>query len=312
MPWKTCTATNALSRPCAGESSASSAALKRSSIGKLTGWRSSAARAARTASTACSRGTRTPSPRSARAARRRRSRRTSRRARAARRPRTRSGSAAGSCAGKRRATSLTARKAWLSSRTSLDVGAERGRACSAGRSVRSCVRVSATSACGKVQNSKWSCASARSCSVVEHVLERLRLVDVAQAERGHAAERDRGDHAERAEATPARRAARRRRSIVRSLPSARISSTLSTWPGEVRQPRAGAVRAGGERAGERLGVDVAEVRHRQPARVQLARERLQADAGLDAHEPGRGVGVEHAVRARRALISVPVGGRRRR
>ena len=45
MPWKTCTATNALSRPCAGESSASSAALKRSSIGKLTGWRSSAARA---------------------------------------------------------------------------------------------------------------------------------------------------------------------------------------------------------------------------------------------------------------------------
>ena len=57
MPRKTCTATNALSRPCAGESSASSAALKRSSIGKLTGWRSSAARARRTASTACSRGT---------------------------------------------------------------------------------------------------------------------------------------------------------------------------------------------------------------------------------------------------------------
>ena len=49
MPRKTCTATNALSRPCAGESSASSAAVKRSSIGKQTAWRSSTARAARTA-----------------------------------------------------------------------------------------------------------------------------------------------------------------------------------------------------------------------------------------------------------------------
>ena len=40
----------------------------------------------------------------------------------------------------------------------------RARARRGASSVRSSVRVSATSACGKVQNSKWSCASARSCS----------------------------------------------------------------------------------------------------------------------------------------------------
>ena len=212
MPWKTCTATNALSRPCAGESSASSAALKRSSIGKLTGWRSSAARGgAHGLDGVLARHARTPSPRSARAARRRRSR-------SDQSTRSRCEATAdakrfrrGIVRGKRRATSLTARKAWLSSRMSLDVGAAPGRAASAGRRCASCVRVSATSACGKVQNSKWSCASARSCSVVEDVLERLRLVDVAQPEGGHAAQRDRGDDAERAERRRARRAARRRR-----------------------------------------------------------------------------------------------------
>ncbi len=54
------------------------------------------------------------------------------------------------------------------------------------------------------------------------------------------------------------------------------------------------MRAGRDRARHRLGVDVAEVLHRQPARVQLARERVQADAGLDPHAPRGRVGVEHA------------------
>ena len=94
MPLKTCTATNALSRPWAGESSASSPAVKRSSIGKLTAWRSRAARAARTAATACSRGTlySISSKRTSRSEAKLPS--TSPRARAARRPPTRTGSAA--------------------------------------------------------------------------------------------------------------------------------------------------------------------------------------------------------------------------
>ena len=56
---------------------------------------------------------------------------------------------------------------------------------------------------------------------------------------------------------------------------------------QVRQPRAGAVRAGGQRAGHRLHVDVAEVRQRQPAQVQLAAEPVQRHAGLHPHERRR-------------------------
>ena len=116
---------------------------------------------------------------------------------------------------------------------------------------------------------------------------------IAQLERRHAADRHGRDHAERAE-RHARGAQQVAVADVRSLPSARTNSTRLDLRGEVREPRAGAVRAGGERARERLGVDVAEVRHRQSARVQLLRELVQADAGLDAHEARRGVGVEHA------------------
>ena len=56
MPSNTCTATYAVSRPCAGESSASSPAEKRSSIGNETGWRARISRHARTASAARARG----------------------------------------------------------------------------------------------------------------------------------------------------------------------------------------------------------------------------------------------------------------
>ena len=93
--------------------------MKRSSIGKLTAWRSSAARAARTAATACSRGTLYSIS----------SKRTSRSE--AKMPcdqstRSRCEATAdakrlsrGIVPGKRRATSLTARNAWLSISTSL-------------------------------------------------------------------------------------------------------------------------------------------------------------------------------------------------
>ena len=62
-------------------------------------------------------------------------------------------------------------------------------------------------------------------------------------------------------------------------------------------PRPGAVRAGGQRAGQRLGVDVTEVGQRQAADVQLAAQAMEGDAGLDPHEAARRVGVEHAIHA---------------
>src|SRR4051794_27774832 len=61
--------------------------------------------------------------------------------------------------------------------------------------------------------------------------------------------------------------------------------------------------ARGQRAGQRLRVDVAEVGHRQPADVQRARERLQTDAGLDAHAalPRVQDAVERVERQQRAV-----------
>ena len=163
--------------------------------------------------------------------------------------------------------------------------------------------MSATSACGKVQNSKWSWAVRALLEPFEDLLERLRPVDVAQPEGGHAAQRDRGDHPERAERRP--RGAQEL-ALVDHAHAAVGQDELDRddLPGEVRQLRAGPVRAGGERSGQRLDVDVAEVRHRQPAGVQLARERLETDAGLDADE--RSVGVQDAVK-RVELQQRPVG-----
>ena len=270
----------------------SSAAVKRSSIGNETGWRSSTSRAARTASTASARGTAYSIS----------SKRTSRwEAKIACDQSTRSRLDAtaeakrfrrGIVPGKRRATSLTARKAWLSMSVSLTYVRARPRLVG-GSSVGSCVRVSATSACGKLQNSKWSWASARSCRPLEHLLERLRAVEVAHPEGRHAAQRDRGDDAERAD----------RHARGAQLVAAGDRALAAVGEHELdrldlarddRVARAGPVRAGGDRAGQRLGVDVAEVRHREAARVQLARERVQPDAGLDAHEPAGRVGVQHA------------------
>ena len=182
-----------------------------------------------------------------------------------------------------------------------DVGADAAGLVAAGPRCGPCVRVSATSACGKVQNSKWSCASARSCSVVEHVLERLRLVDVAQPERGHAAQRDRRD----------RRRARRgdtRAARSSSPPSMRPLAAVgerparrdSTWPERFGScvpvpwvPVASAPASDCASMSPRLGIA-------SPRACSSRESALQADAGLDADEAGRRVGVEHAVRARRA------------
>ena len=64
--------------------------------------------------------------------------------------------------------------------------------------------------------------------------------------------------------------------------------------GDVAQPRAGAVGAGRDRAGDRLAVDVAEVLHRQPEPVQLLVEVGEDRPAPDPDQAGGGVGVEHA------------------
>ncbi len=74
----------------------------------------------------------------------------------------------------------------------------------------------------------------------------------------------------------------------------------------LRQARAGAVGGGGDRAGERLGVDVAEVLQREPVLGQARGELADRDAGLDAHQPGGAVDVENA----REAVRVSAAGRR--
>ncbi len=54
--------------------------------------------------------------------------------------------------------------------------------------------------------------------------------------------------------------------------------------GQAAVPLAGAVCAGGQRAGDRLHIDVAEVRHGEPVPGQLGVEGGQLGAGLDPDE----------------------------
>src|SRR6185437_4109614 len=163
IPWNMCTATKPLSRPAAVLSIASSRATVRTSIGKGTRKpsRGISSRIAATASAVRSRGSAYSI--SVKRTRRglvkieaERSTRTDRPA-----SRVTSRFSCGILAGKRRPRRQSEPKAWLVSSTSLAYAfaRPRGRACSP---VRLLVRVSATSACGKTKNSKWSLASARS------------------------------------------------------------------------------------------------------------------------------------------------------
>ena len=126
----------------------------------------------------------------------------------------------------------------------------------------------------------------------EHVLERLRRVDPAQPEATARSAASRPPRRRARRARPAPPAGGRRPSSSRSLPSPSTSSIASTCADRFGSRAPGAVRAGGQRAGHRLDVDVAEVRQRQAAQVQLAAEPVQRHAGLHPHE--RAVGVEHA------------------
>ena len=192
----------------------------------------------------------------------------------------------------------------------------RGRAGAAASSVRLFVRVSAMSACGNTKNSKWSLPSASSSKRVERLGQRRGLVDAAQRERRHAAQRDLGDHARARRGRRARRGtppARARREHASVEPSASTSVSAGDLRGDVAQPRAGAVRGGRDRAGDALHVDVAEVLHRQAvARRARALSSWIVMPGLHA-SPARWRGRRRARGAcRSSRSSSAVGAARRR
>ncbi|GMA85772.1 hypothetical protein GCM10025868_10220 [Angustibacter aerolatus] len=85
----------------------------------------------------------------------------------------------------------------------------------------------------------------------------------AQRERRHHLERQRGDHPDGAEPEPRRLEQR----LARAAGGDRAVGQHQLEAAHLRRQPAergtGAVRAGGDRAAERLHVDVAEVRHRQ-------------------------------------------------
>ena len=83
---------------------------------------------------------------------------------------------------------------------------------------------------------------------------------------------------------------------------------------QVAEPEPGAVGGGGDGAGDRLAVDVAEVGHRQADRGELVVEAVQADAGLTRHPPASRSTCEHPVACRSSdeLHAVGRGGGRER
>ena len=133
----------------------------------------------------------------------------------------------------------------------------------------------------------------------QRVLERSRLIGAAQRECGHAAQRHLRDHAER----PERDASGAKCVGVEQLGAAQRAAIgedqrkLGQLGRDVAQARPGAVRGGGNRAGDRLRVDIAEVLQRQSVAGQQAVQLTDRDAGLDAHEPGRVIDVEDALAA---------------
>ena len=114
---------------------------------------------------------------------------------------------------------------------------------------------------------------------------------------GHALDRHRRDHAECTDAD----AGDPQQIGVRSCSSHAHDLTRAVDEldadhdrrGEVAPLASGAVGRGADRTGHRLHVDVAQVRHRQPDRVELVGERPQRDPGVDRDPPTLGVDVAH-------------------
>ena len=146
---------------------------------------------------------------------------------------------------------------------------------------------------------------------VEHVLERQRPVDGVEAEGGHAAQGDRRDDPERAK--PDARGAQLVAAVDGAAPSRRRARAPSPRRREARLPSRAPVPC--VPVASAPASDCASMSPRfgsaRPWRVQLAHEPVQGDARLGAHEPARAVDVEHAVEALEREQR-PVGRRRRR
>ncbi len=146
--------------------------------------------------------------------------------------------------------------------------------------------------------------------VVEHLLAWLWGIDAKQGEGGDAAQGDRRDRAEGAD-THTSGAQEIGLGAVQLAHVAIGANQLHRLDlsGDVAQLRPGAVGAGGDRAGDRLAVDVAKVLHRQAEPVQLLVEIGEHGARPDFDQARGGVGVDHAVQ-RGEVDHRPVGQRR--
>ena len=111
----------------------------------------------------------------------------------------------------------------------------------------------------------------------QNVVERCRPLVGVQDERVHAAQGDLGDHADRADADQGGREdvglVSREQRMTSPVP---VTSSSSYESGQAAVAGAGAVGAGGQRAGDRLHVDVAEVGHGQAVPGELDVERGRA------------------------------------
>ncbi len=108
---------------------------------------------------------------------------------------------------------------------------------------------------------------------LQRLLQRRGRVEPAQAEGGHAAQRHLGDHPERAE-PHARGAQQLGLVLLGAVQRGAVGEherQRGDLRGDVAQPRAGAVRGGGDRPGDALHVDVAEVLQRQAVLGEAAR-----------------------------------------
>ncbi len=145
---------------------------------------------------------------------------------------------------------------------------------------------------------------------VEHLLARLRRVDPLEDEGGDAAQRHRRDRAEGADADAggAQQVGLGAVELAHAAIGADQLHRLDLG-GDVAQLRAGAVGAGGDRPGDRLAVDVAEVLHRQAEPVQLLVEVGEHGARADLDQAGCGVGVDRA--AERGEVDHRAVGQRR-
>ena len=80
--------------------------------------------------------------------------------------------------------------------------------------------------------------------------------------------------------------------------------------GHVAKRKPGAVRSGGERARQRLAVDIALVDHRQTAALQRLSERVDGRSGMDGDALAGGVDMADALQARERQMQ-PAGQRHR-